>query len=51
MNKLKTTWKGFRLGHGSVEGNGFEIPIAIPEVFGGVGTGANPKDMLKASAA
>ncbi len=51
MNTIKTTWKGLKQGQGNISGSNFNIPIAIPESFGGTGSGANPKDMLKASAA
>ncbi|EPT7056173.1 OsmC family protein [Cronobacter sakazakii] len=51
MSTLNTTWKGLKHGQGHIEGGAFSIPIAIPERFGGIGGGANPKDMLKGSAA
>lgn len=51
MSKIQTTWKGLKQGEGYIRGSNFDIPIAIPEAFGGTGSGANPKDMLKASAA
>lgn len=51
MSTLKTTWKGLKQGQGNIRGSHLDVPIAIPEAFGGAGCGANPKDMLKASTA
>lgn len=50
MSTTQTTWKGLTQGKGVIEDTTLSIPIAIPEVFGGNGNGANPKDLLKASA-
>ncbi|MBM6606806.1 OsmC family protein [Enterobacteriaceae bacterium RIT814] len=51
MSTLETSWTGLKQGKGNIEGNSFDFPIAIPESFGGTGHGADPKDLLKASAA
>lgn len=51
MSTMQTTWKGLKQGEGDIRGHNVDIPIAIPQAFGGTGNGANPKDLLKASAA
>lgn len=51
MSTMQTTWQGLKQGEGDIRGHNFDIPIAVPEAFGGTGSGANPKDLLKASAA
>lgn len=50
MSSLETTWKGLKQGNGQIRGSNFGIPVAMPESYGGTGDGANPKDLLTASA-
>ncbi|MFC0273235.1 OsmC family protein [Metabacillus herbersteinensis] len=48
---LNTVWHGNTKGNGTIQGNGFETNIAIPESLGGSGEGAEPKGLLVSSAA
>lgn len=50
MSTTTTRWKGLTQGQGTIEDASLNLAIAIPEAFGGKGNGANPKDLLKASA-
>lgn len=47
---LTTTWDGATKGKGRIESSTMDLSIAMPESFGGTGAGANPKDLLLASA-
>lgn len=51
MAHLKTVWNGSTKGNGTITGDKMDTPIAIPTVSGGSGDGANPTDLLAASAA
>lgn len=51
MSHLKTVWNGSIQGNGTITGDKMDTPIAIPTVSGGSGDGANPTDLLAASAA
>lgn len=51
MTTLQIKWNGLTEGAGMIEAERMELPVAIPEHFGGTGAGANPKDLLAASAA
>lgn len=48
---LKTVWNGSTKGNGKIQTNNFETDIAIPELLGGSGEGAEPKGLLVSSAA
>lgn len=51
MAHLKTIWNGSTTGSGTITGDKMDTPIAIPEVSGGSGEGANPTELLAGSAA
>jgi len=51
MTTLQMNWSGAIKGTGTIEADKIKLPIAIPEHFGGTGEGANPKELLAASAA
>jgi peroxiredoxin-like protein len=51
MTLLHVKWNGLTTGSGIIEAEKMALPIAIPEHFGGTGQGANPKELLAASAA
>lgn len=51
MTTLQMNWSGSTKGSGTIEADKMKLPIAIPEHFGGTGEGANPKELLAASAA
>lgn len=50
VRNMSLNWKGEVKGEGSLEANSFTTPIAIPAIKGGTGGGANPKDLMIASA-
>ncbi|MEC2074510.1 OsmC family protein [Metabacillus fastidiosus] len=47
---LKTFWNGNTKGNGGIKANYLETKISIPESLGGSGEGAEPKELLVASA-
>src|SRR5690625_3360770 len=47
---LKTVWNGDATGKGNIKANFLETDIAIPKPLGGNGEGAEPKEILIASA-
>ena len=51
MAHLKTIWNGNTKGTGTITADKMDTQIAIPTVSGGSGDGANPTDLLAASAA
>lgn len=51
MTNLQITWNGDTAGKGVIKGDGLDAEIAIPEVSGGSGKGADPKELLVSSAA
>ncbi|AOR65727.1 hypothetical protein KU73_00295 [Pectobacterium wasabiae] len=51
MTTLTLDWTGLTQGSGIIESEEMKLPVAIPQHFGGTGKGANPKDLLLASAA
>lgn len=51
MTTLQMNWKGLTKGSGTIEAEKMTLPVAIPAHFGGTGEGANPKELLAASAA
>lgn len=51
MAHLKTVWKGSTKGTGTITADKMDTQIAIPTVSGGSGEGANPTELLAASAA
>ena len=48
---LTTTWEGLIQGNGRMKSETVELPIAIPQSYGGTGAGSHPKELLMASAA
>ena len=44
-------WNGGRLGDGKVTTEGFSVAVSVPKDMGGPGVGANPEELLVASAA
>jgi peroxiredoxin-like protein len=44
-------WNGGRLGDGKVTTEGFSVAVSVPKDMGGPGIGANPEELLIASAA
>lgn len=51
MAHLKTVWNGSTKGSGTITADKMDTQIAIPTVSGGSGDGANPTELLAASAA
>lgn len=51
MTILQMNWNGLTKGSGTIEAEKITLPVAIPAHFGGTGEGANPKELLAASAA
>lgn len=51
MAHLKTVWNGSTKGSGTITADKMDTQIAIPTVSGGSGDGANPSELLAASAA
>ena len=51
MTTLQMNWNGLTKGSGTIKADKMQLPVAIPEHFGGTGEGANPKELLAASAA
>ncbi|EGL2796187.1 osmotically inducible protein OsmC [Salmonella enterica] len=51
MTTLQMKWNGLTKGSGTIEAGKMNVAVAIPEHFGGTGEGANPKELLAASAA
>ena len=51
MAHLKTVWNGSTKGTGTITADKMDTQIAIPTVSGGSGEGANPTELLAASAA
>ena len=51
MAHLKTVWNGSTKGSGTITADKMDAQIAIPTVSGGSGDGANPTELLAASAA
>ena len=51
MAHLKTVWNGTTKGTGTITADKMDTQIAIPTVSGGSGEGANPTELLAASAA
>ncbi|WP_347113056.1 OsmC family protein [Leclercia sp. S52] len=51
MTTLQMNWNGLTQGSGTIEAEKMTLPVAIPAHFGGTGKGANPKELLAASAA
>lgn len=51
MAHLKTVWIGSTKGSGTITADKMDTQIAIPTVSGGSGDGANPTELLAASAA
>ena len=49
--KLTTTWTGLLQGDGRVGSATIDLPLAIPQSYGGTGAGSHPKELLIASAA
>lgn len=49
--ELNLSWQGGMQGTGIVKGSEVEFPISIPTVYGGKGTGSNPKELYVASTA
>jgi peroxiredoxin-like protein len=48
---LTTTWEGLTQGKGRMASDTMDLPIAIPQSYGGTGAGSHPKELLMASAA
>ena len=48
---LTLTWSGGMKGSGQIEGANTSMAIAIPAVYGGAGTGSNPKELYIAATA
>lgn len=51
ITTLTTEWDGLTAGQGRVANEVLQAGIALPQSYGGSGHGANPKDLLLASAA
>ena len=51
MAHLKTVWNGSTKSSGTITADKMDTQIAIPTVSGGSGDGANPTELLAASAA
>ena len=49
--QLKMNWTGNMKGHGAIEAERLNAPVAIPQGLGGSGEGTNPKALLLSSAA
>lgn len=49
--KLTATWQGLIQGKGHMASETIDLPIAMPQSFGGRGGGSHPKELLMASAA
>ncbi|WP_111896262.1 OsmC family protein [Acinetobacter sp. MB5] len=48
---LELTWEGGKQGTGIIKGDNLTAEISIPTVYGGLGTGSNPKELYVASTA
>ncbi|KAB8128994.1 osmotically inducible protein OsmC [Gracilibacillus oryzae] len=51
MAEIKMVWNGNTKGNGKIQGENLTTDIAIPQSLGGSGEGADPKELLIASAA